>query len=99
MPSLLLSRRQVSSRSTLRSPPPSHCMKLRAKEEPLSLFDSGPLDQGAGAQSNPSRKRQRPNLLQEDEGRPLADRMRPVTLDEFVGQQHILGPDKPLRRQ
>lgn len=25
--------------------------------------------------------------------------MRPLTLDEFVGQQHILGPGKPLRRQ
>jgi putative ATPase len=31
--------------------------------------------------------------------RPLADRMRPQTLDEFVGQEHILGPGKPLRRQ
>ena len=30
---------------------------------------------------------------------PLADRMRPETIDEFVGQLHILGPDKPLRRQ
>ncbi|HWS75451.1 MAG TPA: replication-associated recombination protein A [Quisquiliibacterium sp.] len=34
-----------------------------------------------------------------DEGwRPLADRMRPSTLDEFVGQQHLLAPGKPLRR-
>jgi putative ATPase len=31
--------------------------------------------------------------------RPLADRMRPRTLDEFVGQGHILGPGKPLRKQ
>src|SRR6266852_1446771 len=31
--------------------------------------------------------------------RPLADRMRPRTLDEFVGQEHILGPRKPLRLQ
>jgi len=31
--------------------------------------------------------------------RPLADRMRPRTLDEFVGQEHILGPGKPLRVQ
>src|SRR6266851_2888455 len=31
--------------------------------------------------------------------RPLAERMRPRTLDEFVGQEHILGPGKPLRRQ
>ena len=29
---------------------------------------------------------------------PLAQRMRPRTLDEFVGQQHILGPGKLLRR-
>ena len=29
--------------------------------------------------------------------RPLADRMRPRSLDEYVGQQHILGPGKPLR--
>jgi putative ATPase len=32
-----------------------------------------------------------------DKSRPLADRMRPRTLDEFVGQEHILGPGKPLR--
>ncbi len=30
--------------------------------------------------------------------RPLADRMRPRTLDEFVGQAHLLGPAKPLRQ-
>jgi putative ATPase len=29
--------------------------------------------------------------------RPLADRMRPRSLDEFVGQQQVLGPGKPLR--
>ena len=28
---------------------------------------------------------------------PLADRMRPRTLEEFVGQEHLLGPGKPLR--
>src|SRR6202163_4678239 len=31
--------------------------------------------------------------------RPLADRMRPRTLDEFVGQEHLVGPGKPLRIQ
>ena len=31
--------------------------------------------------------------------RPLADRMRPRTLDEFVGQEHLVGPGKPLRTQ
>ena len=34
-----------------------------------------------------------------DRSHPLADRMRPRTLDEFVGQEHILGPGKPLRVQ
>ncbi|HET8634686.1 MAG TPA: replication-associated recombination protein A [Gemmatimonadales bacterium] len=29
--------------------------------------------------------------------RPLAARMRPVTLDEFVGQEHLLAPGRPLR--
>ena len=35
----------------------------------------------------------------DDEGRPLAERMRPSALDEFVGQSHILAPGKPLRSQ
>lgn len=29
---------------------------------------------------------------------PLAVRMRPATLDEVIGQQHLLGPGSPLRR-
>jgi putative ATPase len=29
---------------------------------------------------------------------PLAARMRPTTLSEFVGQTHLLGPQKPLRK-
>ena len=28
---------------------------------------------------------------------PLAERMRPRTLEEYVGQEHLLGPGKPLR--
>jgi len=45
-----------------------------------------------------------PDLFQEAAARyraekaPLADRMRPRTLDAFVGQEHILGPGKLLRR-
>jgi putative ATPase len=39
-------------------------------------------------------------LRQVDDGkRPLAERMRPERLEDFVGQEHILGPGKPLRRQ
>ncbi|MDX9996689.1 MAG: replication-associated recombination protein A [Phenylobacterium sp.] len=29
---------------------------------------------------------------------PLADRLRPTTLDEVVGQDHLLGPEGPIRR-
>ncbi len=29
---------------------------------------------------------------------PLAERLRPRTLDDFVGQRHLVGPGKPLRR-
>jgi putative ATPase len=34
-----------------------------------------------------------------DRTRPLADRMRPRTLGEFVGQEHLVAPGKPLRTQ
>ena len=33
-----------------------------------------------------------------DSTRPLAARLRPQTLEEFVGQTHLLGPGKVLRR-
>src|SRR5947209_1978146 len=49
----------------------------------MSLFDFAPLS----ANRSP------------DNSRPLADRMRPQTLDEYIGQEHILGPGKPLRAQ
>jgi putative ATPase len=31
-------------------------------------------------------------------GAPLAERMRPQTLDEFISQEDLLGPGRPLRR-
>jgi putative ATPase len=34
-----------------------------------------------------------------DRTRPLADRMRPRTLDEFIGQEHLVAPGKSLRTQ
>jgi len=34
-----------------------------------------------------------------DTTRPLADRMRPRTLDEFIGQEHLVAAGKPLRVQ
>jgi putative ATPase len=33
-----------------------------------------------------------------DATRPLAERLRPQSLDEYIGQEHILGVGKPLRR-
>lgn len=47
----------------------------------------------------PRRPTGHPTLFQEatDRAQPLAARMRPVTLDEFVGQEHLLARGKPLR--
>jgi len=52
----------------------------------VSLFDNTPPD---------------PPLSHASPGaqRPLAERMRPHGLEDFIGQDHILGPGKPLRRQ
>ena len=49
-------------------------------------------------------KASQPHLLAAEEerlhaaARPLADRMRPASLDEFVGQEHLLGEGRPLRQ-
>ena len=40
-----------------------------------------------------------PNASSADRTRPLADRMRPRTLEEYAGQEHLIGPGKPLRTQ
>ena len=44
----------------------------------------------------------RPPLFETDDtplpGTPLAERIRPRTLEEFVGQEHLLGPGRPLRQ-
>ncbi len=55
----------------------------------MSLFDASPVPDTGDRASN--------NFI--DKSRPLADRMRPQTIDEYVGQAHILGPGKPLRIQ
>jgi len=38
-----------------------------------------------------------PTMLSSNQRAPLAERMRPRMLDEYSGQQHLLGPGKPLR--
>ena len=50
----------------------------------MSLFDTTPPE----AEREPV-----------DAKRPLAERMRPERLEDYIGQEHILGPGKPLRRQ
>ena len=39
-----------------------------------------------------------PTLFASQAPRPLADRLRPESLDEVLGQQHLLGPDGPIGR-
>ncbi len=51
---------------------------------PMSRSPSPPADLFAGSES--------------DALKPLAERMRPRSLDEIVGQQRLVGPDKALRR-
>lgn len=54
----------------------------------MSLFENAPGD--------PEFSRTAPEDLRQ---RPLAERMRPRTLEEFVGQEHLLAPGKALRVQ
>jgi putative ATPase len=51
----------------------------------MSLFQ--PITGGEGSEGSAGKDR------------PLADRMRPRTLDEFVGQEHLIGAGKPLQTQ
>ena len=39
-----------------------------------------------------------PGLFEADAPRPLADRLRPASLDDVVGQEHLIGPAGSLRR-
>jgi len=39
-----------------------------------------------------------PNMFESNQpAAPLAERLRPKTIDEVIGQKHLLGPGKPLR--
>ncbi len=55
------------------------------------LFGEAPAEESAAPQR---RARERPVP---PSGAPLAERMRPRTIDDVIGQQHLLGPGKPLR--
>jgi putative ATPase len=58
------------------------------------LFAQESTKPPAGAAAESSREPE----SKHDQNRPLAARMRPRTLDEFLGQTHILGPGQLLRR-
>ena len=57
----------------------------------LELFPEGTGHEGAGSPEMGGEG------LESSRGAPLAARMRPRTLREFEGQEHLLGPGKPLR--
>ncbi len=68
----------------------------------LFALDDGDADQ-ASARSRPPAHSSTPgvNAIGFDTVRadaPLAVRMRPATLDELVGQDHLLAPGAPLRQ-
>lgn len=52
--------------------------------------DLFPSDTGAGSENVDSEAGR-------SSARPLPDRLRPVTVEQFVGQQHLIGPDGALR--
>jgi putative ATPase len=58
----------------------------------MSLFDGEPEGPAQPVRSSKS-------PLHAMAGAPLAERMRPRTLEEYSGQEHLLGPGKPLRVQ
>ncbi len=57
-----------------------------------SLFDEGDEDGRSSADLDPTASTPGPAA-----GTPLAERMRPRTLDDVIGQDSILGPGTPLR--
>jgi putative ATPase len=59
-------------------------------DDALNLFGEGPHEPADGGSAGSAAGRDGP-------GAPLAARMRPRTLDDYVGQEHLLGPGKALR--
>ncbi len=62
----------------------------------MSLFDLAPLGRGSEAQQDEGQKKNDRGTAGD---RPLADRMRPRTLDEYLGQEHVIGHGTALRQQ
>ncbi len=70
------------------------------EDDPLedTLFDDGLFDTAPARDDHPAPTRPAAGMSRPGLNRPLAVRMRPRSLDEVVGQQHLLGPGAPLRR-
>ena len=65
-------------------PPPPYLSPVPARStQPADLFGTTETPEPSGAQAT---------------ARPLADRLRPRSLDEVVGQDHLLGPEGTLTR-
>ena len=63
----------------------------------MSLFDGEPDRPAISSPATASRESL--SGVTPRAGTPLAERMRPRSLDEYCGQEHLLGPGKPLRIQ
>ena len=65
---------------------------------PLDVWEWGPHFDAAKARQEMTVDLFSRAASRDRRGQPLAERMRPRTLAEFVGQEHVLGPGKLLRR-
>lgn len=81
------------------SPGPGTAGWEGANPEQNTLFDEpASTIQSPGAELPPSDLDTNPNNNLSRGYQPLAARLRPATLDDYAGQQHILGSGKPLRQ-
>src|SRR5690606_35637787 len=89
------SRTLRATRATRSEPARSSSPPRKAKEAPpvadLDLFGK---PAGAGGGGSGERAGEAPADAAAERGAPLAARMRPRTLAEFRGQEHLLGPGK-----
>src|SRR4051812_34704619 len=72
-------------------------MKTVRKTPALPLQNSL-MEPDSPASAESSKPSQHSEARQAEQDAPLAARMRPRTLDEFIGQEHIIGPGRLLRR-
>ena len=83
-------------------PPGYTAVVPRRRPEPGTssslLFAAGPVPADGHPASPSTAVRSAPEVPPAAGHQPLAARMRPRTLDEFVGQAHLVGPQGPFRR-